>query len=864
MTWMRRLWNALRPGKVERDIDRELAFHVAERADELRAGGVSADEAVRDARRQLGNFVVQRERARDVNVSAWLDALLRNIRLAARTLIRTPAFSASVIVTLALGIGANGAVFSAIDAILLRPLPFHDADRLVRLSEIRTASAFTNIVPVRLDDWNRLNTTFEAISGYFTDDVVDTTSDLPERIRRAVVTPGFFDVLRIAPERGRRFTEAEHQFGSAPAILLSERLWRARGADPAAPGTTIRSAGMPVTIVGVMPMFPFADPSVDVWAPMPVNAPYAQSRAGGGWFTGIGRLKPGVTLEQAREDLKSVQARLAMQFPDTDRDVAVRIEPLKETVVGGARRSLWLVFGAVSVLLLIACTNIAALLLSRATQREHEVSVRFALGASRTAVCGQLLAEAGVLGLAGAALGVPVALAAARVIQGLAPDLPRLDEVTIGARSLLYTTAAAAVVAILCGLMPAVRGARGGKSLSRSGGGGAQVVPRHSVQWLLVGVQVALSVALAAGAALLLRTSDALSRVEQGFDASRVLTLHVTGRFGEDGGDYGRVVQRINATLDAIVALPGVRAAATTTMLPGIPGGQQQEFHLVEGRAGMEARLIAESRTVSPSYFDTMGIPLLSGELCRRPGDASGVTEVMVNRSFADRYFPGRSIVGLHLAASTPDRITGIVGDARELGSDRDPVPTVYSCFSAAIPVPWFLVRTDGDPLSAAGAIRVRLKQLEPFRPVYDIAPLERQIADAYSQSHMRTVLLTLFAVTALGLVSAGVYGTLSYAVSLRRREVALHLALGALRRTVVQRLLGTTLRVVGMGCAGGLILALMFTHSLSAMLYGVSPSDPATLAGVIAIVVVVAATAALIPAARAAFVQPMRVLRED
>jgi putative ABC transport system permease protein len=390
------------------------------------------------------------------------------------------------------------------------------------------------------------------------------------------------------------------------------------------------------------------------------------------------------------------------------------------------------------------------------------------------------------------------------------------------------------------------------------------VVPRQTIQWLLVGVQVALSVTLAAGAALLLRTSDALSRVDRGFDASRVLTFHVAGRFGEDGGDYGRVVQRINGTLDALATMPGVDASATTTLLPGVPGGQQQEFHLVEGRGDSEPRLIAESRIVSPSYFATMGIPVLSGELCARPGDARGTTEVMVNRSFADRYFHGRSVVGLHLAGTTPDRITGIVGDARELGTDRDPVPTVYSCFSASTPVPWFLVRTSGEPLAAASAIRTRLKQLEPFRPVYNIAPLERQIASAHAQSRMRTVLLTLFAVTALGLVSAGVYGTLSYAVSLRRREVALHLALGALRRTVVQRLIGSTLRVVGIGCACGLLLALVFARSLSAVLYGVSPSDPATLTGVIAVVVVVAATAALIPAARAAFVQPMRVLRED
>jgi putative ABC transport system permease protein len=861
MSWLRRLWNAVRPGKLERDIDRELAFHVAERADDLRAEGVRDEDALRHARRLLGSVVAQRERTRDVDVSAWMDALLRSGRQAARALIRTPAFTLSVVLTLALGIGANSAMFSAIDAVLLRPLPFADADRLVRVSEIRTASGNTNIAPVRLDDWNRLNTTFEAITGYFTDDVVDTTGDLPERIRRAVVTPAFFDVLGLAPERGRRFTDAEHQFGAPPVVLLSARLWRDRGADPLAIGTAIRSGGLAVTIVGVLPMFPFADPGVDLWSPMPVNAPYAQAR-GGGWFTGIGRLKPGVTLDQAREDLNAVQARLARQYPDTDRDIAVRIEPLKDTLVGGARHSLWLVFGAVSVLLLIACTNIAALLLSRAAQREHEIAVRFALGASRSAVCGQLLAEAGVLALAGAALALPVAAAVARAIQTLVPDLPRLDEIAMDGRSLLYTAGAAGVVALLCGLVPAVRGARRDGTLLQSSQ--ARIAPPHAAQWLFVGVQVALSVTLAAGAGLLLRTADALSRVERGFDVSRVLTFHVTARFGEDGGDYSRVVQRINRTLDELAGLSGVKASATTSLLPGVPGEEQQEFHLVEGRADTEPRLIAENRIVSPSYFGTLGIPILGGALCGRPQDARGTTEVMVNRRFADRYFPGRSIVGLHLAGASPDRIVGIVGDAREIGSDREPVPTVYSCFAAPNPVPWFLVRTSADPLAAASAIRQRLKQLEPLRPVYDLAPLERRIGDAYAQGRMRTVLLTLFAATALGLVCAGVYGTLSYSVSLRRREVALHLALGALRRTVVQRLLRTTARVVGLGCVCGLAVELTLELRLSAMLYGVSPSDPATLSGVIAVVVIAAAVAALIPAARAAFAQPMRMLRED
>jgi hypothetical protein len=299
-------------------------------------------------------------------------------------------------------------------------------------------------------------------------------------------------------------------------------------------------------------------------------------------------------------------------------------------------------------------------------------------------------------------------------------------------------------------------------------------------------------------------------------------------------------------------------------MPPGVPGQDQQEFVLTEGRADTEPPLIAESRIVSPSYFNTMGIPLLGGELCGRPEDSRGTTEVMVNRRFADRYFPETSIIGLHLGQTSPNRIVGIVGDAREQGLDRDPVPTVYSCFSAPNPVPWFLVRTAGDPLSMVRAIRQAIKEFEPLRPVYDVARLEDRIDQAYAQARLRTMLLTLVALTALGLVSAGVYGTLSYAAGLRRREVALHLALGASRHEVVQRLVKTTIRSVGAGCACGLLLALVFTRSLSTMLYGVSPSDPATHAGVVALVTVVAVIGALVPAARAAFVQPMRALREE
>jgi putative ABC transport system permease protein len=433
------------------------------------------------------------------------------------------------------------------------------------------------------------------------------------------------------------------------------------------------------------------------------------------------------------------------------------------------------------------------------------------------------------------------------------------------------------VVALLCGAVPAWRGTRRVGSVSSPAR--TLVSQRHSIQWLLVGVQIALSVTLLAGAALLLRSVEALSRVDLGFDSSGVLTLHISGTYGWETTDQH--VQRINRAIDGIRELPGVESAAITSTLPGVRDEQQVEFALAEGRAEASAPLIAEHRVMSPGYFETLRIPLVTGELCRPSSDAKDkagpVTETLVNRRFADVYLRDREVVGLHISggldalvknghlpAAPPSRIAGIVGDVREQGADRAPLPTVYTCFSAPNPAPWHIVRTSNDPMAMAAAIRRKIRELEPQRTVYDIAPLDSRMGEAYAQNRLRTWLLTLFAVTALALVSAGVYGTLSYAVGLRRREVALRLALGALRRSVVHQLMTTSIRIVATASACGLILALLFAQTLSTMLYGVSPADPATLTGVLAVVVTVAFVAALIPAARATFIQPMRALRED
>jgi predicted permease len=790
--------------------------------------------------------------------------LLRNVRYAIRSLSRTPGFTITVVATLALGIGANGAVFSAIDAILVRPLPYADPERLIHVTEVREESEMS-IAAVRLEEWNELNATFEAITGYFTEFVSETTGDEPTRVGWAGVAPGFLQVWRVTPLLGRDFAPADSA-QRPTVVMISERLWRSQfGADPNVLERTIRlgdPVGFPFQIVGVLPSsFLFPEKNIDVWFPDFTNFALGRNR-NFLRYTGVGRLRPGVTLEQARANMDAVQARLAEEYPDQDAAVGVRLRPLKDMIVGGSRGSLWLVFGAVSLLLLIACANIAALLLARALRREQDVAVRYSLGATRRSVAAQTLTEAAVLACAGALVGLLVAVSASAAFRLLAPDLPRLDEMGLDWRILTYTAASTVIVALVCGLAPVVRNLSGTQSLARAGRG--QVTGRHTLQWSLVGVQVVLSVTLLAGAGLLLRSFEALSRVDAGFEPSRVLAFRVSAsNFEFTNSD---VPARVNRTLTAFAALPDMESAAVAGFLPGTGAVSTGEVEIVEQRSEGDP-ILAEYRNMSPSYFGTVGIPILTGDLCRAPAgsfEPGLAEEAMVNQAFAARYFPSRSPIGLHLAGGRSARITGIVGNAREGDMASAPAPAVYACIATSGATPWFLLRTRGEPAALASTVRARLRELEPTRTVYDLAPLDVHIGDARAESRLRTLLLTLFAVTALALTCLGIYGTLSYIVSLRRREVGLRVALGAHSRNIVAQFLARALRAVGIACIAGLALALAFTRLLSGMLFGVSPSDPITLSAVIAVVVAAAALAAILPAARAARIDPMQALRED
>jgi predicted permease len=798
-----------------------------------------------------------------------MHAWLRNVRYAIRVLTRTPAFTATVVATLAIVIGANTAVFSLIDAVLLKPLPFPEPDRLVLLSESRDGAPISNTAPVRLEEWNEATTTLEALTGYYTEDASETSGDLPERFRIARVAPRFIDVWGVAPAIGRGFVPADNQEGAAPVALVSHRYWtQYLDADPEVLQRQVRLTDGPYSIVGVMPAtFRFPDRDIDIWVPRSY-LPFMTQRTLL-WYAAYGRLKPGVTIEQARADLGTIQAQLGVQFPDTDREVGVHMEPLKDSVVGAVRGSLWVVFGAVSLLVLIAATNVAALLLARAARRKQEIAVRLSLGASSLSVLSQSLIETAVLAVAGAGLGLAISTALSVGLRAWIADLPRIDELAFGGGVLLYTAVAVVAVTAICGILPALRATQvsATSGLARDGRR-TQVSGRHTLQWLFVGVQVTLAVVLLAGSGLLIRSLVELSRVEPGFDASRVLSFRLSGTYE----DFDFLVPRVGQILDELAELPGVEASAITSPLPGVlddGSGFQfgtREWERLEGASGEGTRLLSDFRVVSPSYYSTMQIPLIAGDLCAVPVEGA-VPQIMVNSAFATRYSPTTSVVGrtLYGSGAASYRIAGIVGDAREYGVGRAAGPTVYPCRTAYVnPASAFLLRTSGDPSSLIATVRAKAKELTPLRAVYDIAPLAERIGKEYSDERLRTAALALFAGVALSLASLGVYGTLSYAASLRRREVGLRVALGALQGRIVAEFLGTALRVVGIACLAGLALSLALSRLLAGLLYGVSSTDPLTLGAVVALVTAVGAMAALLPALRAARVDPMTVLREE
>ena len=851
-------------------LDQEISFHLQQLTDSYIARGLSPQEARRQARLDFGGPTQVKQSVREVHLSPALDAAAFYLRAALRSLRHAPGFSIAVIATLALGIGANSAMFSVLDAVVLRPLPYPAANQLVLITERNGHQHDTNqlVAPIRLEDWNRLNSTFQSISGSYKDDVTETSGPLPERLTAAYVAPRFLSVMGVSPLLGRDFSPAEAHFGGPPAALISYGLWQRRfQSDPHVLGRTLHAGQSTLPIIGVMPpSFLFPDRQFDLWMVSPPDAPYAQNRSST-WFNVVGRLKPGVTPAQGLANLATVQHQLGMQFPTTDADLRIEVTPLKETTIGNIRDSLWLLYGSVSLLLLIACSNIAALLLARTTDREHEISVRFSLGAPRRGIIAQLLAETFLLALLGSLLGLALAAGITHVFHLLAGALPRKEEISINWRVVLYSLLCAVGTTLLCGLYPAVRGTRRQLAQSLATSSRTQTAARSPMQWLLVGVQVTLAVVLLTSAGLLVRSLQQLGRVSPGFDAAHVLTFQITGSYGETA-DMGRLIQRIDRTLNALRTTPGVEAAATASSMPGLPGRYQVDYSR-DGQTGLGQLISAAGRLVSAGYFDTMHIPLILGRSCG-PSSANpnAPGEYLVNRTFADRFFADTPPLGHMLAVATdqnfapPGRIVGVVADAREQGLNASPVPTAYFCFSAPGPAPIFLVRTHGDPAQFEETIRRRVRELEPGRSVYAIVPLQQQLDTSFQDDRLRTIVLVSFASMAVLLACIGLYGTLSYLARVRHREMGVRLTLGASRTQVAGLFLRQGIRVALLGCLAGGIASLLVTRLLASMLYEVSPLDPPTYLGVLLFTLVAAVVACAVPAHRAARIEPTEALR--
>ena len=874
MSWLKGLLRVAKDhGGDEGRLDGEIAFHVEEATRAKVARGMSRREARRLALVEFGGAEQVKQEMREVHASRWVEATVANLRSAVRFIRRSPSFALAVVLTLGLGIGANSAVFSVVDAVLLRPLGFPRGDELMRVHQLnwknKTPEEF--VAPPRLVDWSRMNSTFESLSGYYTGDATLTSSELPEKVSGAFVAPDFLKVWGVEPALGRDFTELEEKFGGPSVVLVSDRFWRVHlHSDRDAVGKTIRLGKSAFTVVGVLPgSFRFPDRDVDLWQPSPMDAPYAQGRDST-WFTVVGRLKKGVSARQAQADLATVQGQLGKQFAKSDADLAVRVEPLKSMVIGEVRGSLWLLYGSVSVLLLIACSNITALLMARTAEREHEMAIRFSLGASRAAIVGQLLTEVLVLALGGAALGLGIAAGAGRVFRAFAEELPRLDEVGLNWRVVAYSLGCAVVVTLACGLVPAVRGSRRGLSVSMARAGRSQVSGRSRWQWGLVGVQVSLAVALLIASGLMLRSFQALGRVNPGFEAGHVLTLRVIGDGWGETMNMAKLTQRIDRTLDGLRSVPGVEAAATSGAIPGNSEAYPTEMKVVEGAVTGVAgvKVAGDLHFVSDGYFQTLAIPVLEGESCR--GGVRTFDTVVVNRAFAEKYFGSVPVLGKHLKTAVENQflrtaqIVGVVGNAREQGLDVAAQPAIYWCSSAPTPDPHYLVRTHGEPALMAEALRREVQAIDPGRLVFDVMPLEDHLADRQAENRLRTVLLTGFAGTAIALVSIGLYGTISYLGKRRRREVGLRLALGALPGQIVRGFLLQGMRVVVFGCLAGVLIGAGLSRLLVGMLFEVSGLDPMTYAGVVLLTLGIAFAAALGPAVGAARVAPVVVLREE
>ncbi|HEV2853309.1 MAG TPA: ABC transporter permease [Thermoanaerobaculia bacterium] len=885
MSWFTRLRNVFRPARLAEDIDEEMRFHVEMRALEYADQGLTPREAEARARRAFGNPLLLRERTRDADVWAGLDTFLQDVRHSFRMLRRSPGFTAAAVVTLALGIGANTAVFSVVNAVLLRPLPYPHPDRLFLLFQLHEQADVGRTRAAALDflDWQKRSRSFEAMAGHVGTGFTLSGDGEPELVIGQLVSAELFDVLRVRPLLGRTFRRDENEAGRNQILLLSHGLWRRRyGGDPAVVGRTVLANGKPYTVVGVMPArFDYPGGRYQLWAPLPFRGTNSEGlpiNRDSRYLQVVGRLKAGITPEQARAELAALGRSLSQEYPESNQGTTIDMASLTEETVGPVRPALLLLLAAAGFVLLIACANVTSLLLARASTRKREMAVRSALGAGTSRLVRQMLTETLVLFGSGLAAGLLVAQGILSAVRVAGPrDIPRLEEAAIDPRALLFAAAVAAVAALIFGLVPAFQAARAGAA----GAGSGRVVtagPGHQrFRSAVIVAEVGVSLVLLTGAGLAVRSFYRLQGVEKGFNPEHAMTFDVM----MPPTKYQEAAQMrafYRSLLDQLGSQLPFEAVGFTTALP-LSGQDLENAVFLEGApadpSGKDTP-VAGLRGVSPGYLEALGIPLRRGRSFTA-GDREGTLKVaLVNEAFVRRYWPNQNPIGKRLSEDGPEgpwrTVVGVVSDVRHRSLDAAPRPEVllpYLQLEPSFLTSWArglstVVRSSAEPSVAADLIRRGVRAVDPGMPVIELRPMEQVVAESAAQSRFRTLLMAGFALVASALALVGVFGVTSYFVAQRTQEMGVRMALGARSSDVLALVLGRGARLAGLGVLLGLVGAVGLTRWMAGLLFEVSPTDPASFLLAAGLLTAAALAACYFPARRAARVDPAIVLRQD
>jgi predicted permease len=870
--------------KQRKELQEEIASHLQMAARDRQARGESHEQADAAAQRELGNAGMIQDVTRDQWAWTWLENLLQDLRYGARTLRKSPGFAAVAILTLALGIGVNTALFSVVNGVLLNPLPYPQPNQLVELWWDRTPGQHSSVTYLNFLDWQKQSTAFSQVGAYLQDNMIVTGAGEPERVDGVKTSANFFDLLGVKPLLGRSFRPEEDQVGAGPVALIGDGLWNRKFASsPAVLGKSIAVDGTSYRIVGVVPEKSPIYTTADVFTPLGQfnEEPFRDRRASLG-TVGIARMKPGVTLAQARADMDTVAQNLALEYPEANKGTSIFVNPLQEDITGDIAPMLYMLLGAVGFVLLIACANVANLLLARSAARVREFAIRLALGATRRRIMRQLLTESILLAAAGGALGLLFAAWATKAALAVIPEtVPRTGEIGIDGRVLLFTFAISILVGIAFGVAPALKTSQPDLHRSLKEGGRGSSGTRARTQNIFVAVEMALAVVLLAGAGLMVRSLMGLANVNPGFDPQHVMEFGVSPSAARLSTP-ARIRQSYREITERFAAVPGVAAVSPLVGALPLTGDSLVGFWITGQPKPSSAKEMTRAQwyATAPDYLQVMGIPLSRGRFIGAQDTETAPFVVVVDDGFARTYFPGENPIGKRLNISIIDvqgaEIVGVVGHVKHAGLGAtgilDQRGQLYFAISQlpdrVLPLVGractFVVRAQGTPQAVSESLRAASQQYDSKQVLYEFQPMAKVVSDSVAAQRFTMILLGVFAALALLLSAVGIFGVISYVTGQRTQEIGIRVAMGAQRGDVLRLVLGHGMRLALLGVAIGLAAAFGLTRLIASQLYGVSASDPLTFAGVAALLTCVALAACYIPARRAMRVDPMVALRYE